>query len=100
MCASGHRVRGERTEGYQALRCPACGDGVFVLPRSPLPEPPAPPGMARRRGGGARADEGSVELSDPAQGSVELDDGGAEAEIVWDDDPAGASPTAASTSPR
>src|ERR1700722_7577278 len=42
LCASGHRVRGERTEGYQALRCPACGEGVFVLPRSPLPEPVAP----------------------------------------------------------
>ena len=31
-----------RTEGYQAIRCPSCGEGVFVLPRSPLPEPPAP----------------------------------------------------------
>ncbi|WP_435015672.1 hypothetical protein TA3x_003216 [Tundrisphaera sp. TA3] len=41
-CVAGHRLRGERTEGYQALRCPSCGDGLFVLPRSPLPEPPAP----------------------------------------------------------
>ena len=51
MCASGHRVRGERTEGYQALRCPACGDGVFVLPRSPLPEPVAPSRSAIHQGG-------------------------------------------------
>lgn len=41
-CAEGHVIRGERTEGYQALRCPHCGDGVFVLPRSSLPLPPAP----------------------------------------------------------
>ena len=48
-CVSGHRLRGERTEGYQALRCPTCGDGIFVLPRSPLPEPPAsrPSGSTR-----------------------------------------------------
>lgn len=38
-CPEGHRLRGERTEGYQALRCPTCGEGIFVLPRSPLPEP-------------------------------------------------------------
>ena len=90
-CVSGHRVRGERTEGYQALRCPACGEGVFVLPRSPLPAPPAPP----RQGAGKsmRADEpmfeeGPVELTDPARVSVDL--GGderalADADIVWDD---------------
>lgn len=41
-CPEGHIIRGERTEGYQALRCPHCGDGVFVLPRSPLPLPPTP----------------------------------------------------------
>lgn len=40
-CPEGHRLRGERTEGYQALRCPTCGEGIFVLPRSPLPEPAA-----------------------------------------------------------
>ena len=41
-CPEGHVIRGRRTEGYQALRCPECGAGVFVLPRSPLPMPPAP----------------------------------------------------------
>ncbi len=48
-CAEGHVIRGERIEGYQALRCPHCGDGVFVLPKSPLPMPPAPSGGARRK---------------------------------------------------
>ena len=43
LCPSGHRIRGERTLGYQALRCPGCGEGVFILPLSPLPEPSPPP---------------------------------------------------------
>jgi hypothetical protein len=41
-CSEGHRLRGERTVGYQALRCPTCGEGIFILPRSPLPEPNVP----------------------------------------------------------
>jgi hypothetical protein len=90
-CVSGHRVRGERTEGYQALRCPACGEGVFVLPRSPLPVPPAPPRQAAGksvRTAEPMFDEGPVELTDPARVSVDL--GGderalADADIVWDD---------------
>jgi hypothetical protein len=90
-CASGHRVRGERTEGYQALRCPACGEGVFVLPRSPLPEPGAPaqrPGAARANQGGPWVDEGPVELTDPGRVALSVGDdkpGSAEAEIIWDD---------------
>jgi hypothetical protein len=85
-CPSGHRVRGERTEGYQALRCPACGEGVFVLPRSPLPEPIAPAGAPAPRGAYGRArspwaDEGPVELDDGRSGG----DG---AEIIWDDETA------------
>ncbi len=90
-CVSGHRVRGERTEGYQALRCPACGEGVFVLPRSPLPYPPT-----SKRGEGTRSgrpiermvDEDPVELSDPASVSVDLggdEHAAADADIVWDD---------------
>jgi hypothetical protein len=83
-CAGGHRVRGERTEGYQALRCPVCGEGVFVLPRSPLPEPEAPEGAPQRRRASGRTrnagvDDGPIELTNPGQG---------EAEIVWDDEPA------------
>jgi len=70
-CAEGHILHGQRTDGYQALRCPTCGEGIFVLPRSPLPEPPAPASAtatataaARRRSATASADEGLV-LSDP-----------------------------------
>ena len=68
-CANGHRLRGERTEGYQALRCPSCGEAVFVLPRSPLPEP-AIPAVARRRPvgpdvGPADADDAPHALVDP-----------------------------------
>src|SRR5262245_15233689 len=109
-CASGHRVRGERTEGYQALRCPACGEGVFVLPSSPLPEPVAPARPAERRPVAAQFDEpmveeGPVELTDPAQVEVELVDrepGRDDAEIVWDDTPAEVAPQrgAAGSSPR
>jgi hypothetical protein len=88
-CVSGHRVRGERTEGYQALRCPACGEGVFVLPRSPLPYPAPPKRSESARSGrpiDRMVDDSPVELSDPASGSVDL--GGEEhidADIVWDD---------------
>src|SRR4051794_27911137 len=42
VCPEGHRLRGERTVAYQSIRCPACGEAVFVLPRSPLPDPPVP----------------------------------------------------------
>jgi len=108
-CASGHRVRGERTEGYQALRCPACGEGVFVLPSSPLPEPVAPPRAAEPRPA-ARFDavmveEGPVELTDPARLAVELvdrDPDRADAEIIWDDTMAEVAPrpAAAASSPR
>jgi DNA-directed RNA polymerase subunit RPC12/RpoP len=97
LCASGHRVRGERTEGYQALRCPACGEGVFVLPRSPLPEPAAPPRptSARRGMSDGWVDEGPVELTDPARVSVEIDSresGADDAEIIWDDPPVETAP--------
>ena len=98
VCPLGHRVRGQRTEGYQALRCPACGEGVFVLPASTLPEPVAPPRSARAHtavAGGMRVDEGPVELMDPPQATVEIedpDDRSAEAEIIWDDEAVGGSP--------
>jgi hypothetical protein len=95
VCPLGHRVRGQRTEGYQALRCPACGEGVFVLPLSPLPEPIAPerstPRRARAATTGAPVEEGPIELQDPAEVTVELedDDRQADAEIIWDDEQAG-----------
>jgi DNA-directed RNA polymerase subunit RPC12/RpoP len=107
-CASGHRVRGERTEGYQALRCPACGAGVFVLPRSPLPEPVAPARPERGKSAAAAGDwvaDGPVELTDPARVTVDVADIQAdEAEIVWDDaveaPPAGSPPRGEPASPR
>ena len=82
-CTEGHVVRGERTEGYQALRCPHCGDGIFILPRSPLPLPPPPtssrksPSPSRRAVPDAFYEE-EIELTEaPAQ--EELD------EIQWID---------------
>lgn len=73
-CPEGHRVSGVRTEGYQALRCPTCGEGVFVLPRSPLPEPDSAPSKKRpvaestgdsfSRAWG-EPDDGPVALTDP-----------------------------------
>ncbi len=72
-CPKGHILRGERTEGYQALRCPSCGEGVFVLPRSPLPEPPA---LHRQDRGersrpvaqGPSAEDSPIPLNDPPPG--------------------------------
>ncbi len=49
LCPGGHRLYGERTVGYQAVRCPSCGAVVFILPRSPLPEPSIPPSRSRKR---------------------------------------------------
>lgn len=68
-CPKGHVLRGHRTEGHQALRCPGCGEEVFILPRNPLPEPPAPSiDPARRRAAAtlaATVEEGPIPLTDP-----------------------------------
>ena len=105
ICPLGHRVRGQRTLGYQALRCPACGEGVFVLPVSPLPDP-APPTQPRRSRTAVTERaviEGPVELKDPTQATVDFgeeDEGLDQVDIVWDDEPAVAdSGAAASPSP-
>ncbi len=87
-CSEGHRLQGRRTEGYQALRCPTCGEGIFVLPRSPLPEPPEPATPARSRVAAA-VEEAYVEddphaLTDPVA-SFEAPDQ-PEAEIDWVDE--------------
>jgi tetratricopeptide (TPR) repeat protein len=94
-CPEGHVLRGLRTESYQALRCPACGEGIFVLPRSPLPDPPAPPASrSRRPAPEPEADEGPILLTDPpAQEEISP----AEDEIQWLDPappPAPAAPRA------
>ncbi|MFO0893041.1 MAG: hypothetical protein U0790_28380 [Isosphaeraceae bacterium] len=91
VCPQGHRVRGQRTEGYQALRCPACGEGVFVLPSSPLPEPEPPPKSASRRAPVRRpvVEDAPLELKDPDEVTVDVADRlnrPSEAEIEWDDD--------------
>ncbi|MDR3621347.1 MAG: hypothetical protein P4L85_18495 [Paludisphaera borealis] len=106
VCPLGHRVRGQRTEGYQALRCPACGEGVFVLPLSPLPEPIAPARSAMRRArvepSGVVVDEGPVELHDPGEVTVEMerDDRQADAEIIWEDDQADGAEDLAAKAPQ
>ena len=93
-CVAGHRLRGERTEAYQALRCPSCGDGIFVLPRSPLPEPSAPRAPARSRTERPEPvwddEDGTIALTDPipqgfAPTTVPPDD--ADIEIEWEDPP-------------
>lgn len=96
VCPNGHRLRGSRTEGYQAIRCPACDAGVFILAASPLPYPVAPSSAPSRRPAvAARAstvvDEGPIELQDAAEVSVELAGNGApvsDAEIIWEDEAA------------
>ncbi len=101
-CAQGHRLRGERTLGYQALRCPACGEGVFVLPLSPLPEPAAPPrSPAHRSAPRAMMDPDPVALTDPISVEIDLADARidpSEAEIIWEDEVA-AEPAAAEVEP-
>jgi hypothetical protein len=59
--------------GYQALRCPTCGEAIFVLPRSPLPEPPVPAVGPRERTApaalatqpGPEAEPAPIVLTDP-----------------------------------
>ncbi|MHC5542309.1 TFIIB-type zinc ribbon-containing protein, partial [Singulisphaera rosea] len=94
-CPEGHRLRGERTEGYQALRCPTCGEGMFVLPKSPLPEPvskeanraprkvssPLPP----------EREDAPVALSDPVAVLPSGSDLDVDGEIEWVDESLGGS---------
>jgi hypothetical protein len=39
LCACGQRVSGFRQEYRQFVRCPGCGECLFVLPVSPYPKP-------------------------------------------------------------
>ena len=73
-CPEGHVLHGHRTEGYQALRCPECDQGIFVLPRSPLPEP-APPRA------GARTARPARRPSEPDD--LVLDNPPSPAEVAW-----------------
>ena len=104
-CAEGHRIQGLRTEGYQALRCPTCGDGVFILPRSPLPEPSASTSTARSRLAPspeeASFEDDALVLTDPIPSSIRVDgDEPPEAEIDWVDEDEKAPPPPPTTQPR
>lgn len=91
-CAQGHRLQGHRTEGYQALRCPTCGEGIFVLPRSPLPEPPVPASsrrsmMAEPVEAEGFSEDGPLPLTDPFPSTATAVEGDEpEAEIDWVDE--------------
>jgi hypothetical protein len=107
-CPEGHRLTGQRTEGYQSLRCPTCGEGIFVLPRSPLPEPVAPatatPTKPRSRATPAALeyDDGPVALTDPlpAQATEDLPGGEADGEIEWVDESGAEAPAVAKARPE
>ena len=90
VCHCGQKLSGDRTTSYQALRCPNCGGGLFVLPKSPLPEPaPASPGATDARAAAPRkskrVDDAPVALRDfvakPEPSYPPADD-----EIQWDDE--------------
>lgn len=93
-CSEGHRLTGERTAGYQALRCPTCGEGVFVLPRSPLPEPAeATPAAERTQTRAAAAVSPWAAEATRARGaSPDLqnepnpEDDALDGEVQWDDE--------------
>lgn len=90
-CPEGHRLSGARTEGYQALRCPSCGEGIFILPRSPLPEPPPPPADKHRASSRPAAapvqpwSDDPITLSDPPP-MANLGVVDEEQEIEWEDE--------------
>ena len=98
-CPLGHVLEGQRTEGYQALRCPTCGGGVFVLPRSPLPEPPgtSTKSWARTIEAAPVYDEGPMTLDEAPQDVRVID-----ADIEWEEPAAEAPPVRApaSAAPR
>lgn len=92
-CAEGHAINGRRTEGYQALRCPDCGSGVFVLPRSPLPQPPVPASRRKRELPEAEAADESELVSLQDAGWQQAPPGqAADDEIEWVDLPADRAP--------
>ena len=73
-CPQGHWLQGRRTDGYQALRCPTCGGGIFVLPLSPLPDPPPLATRSQSRAASAPMsdlDDGPIALSDPPSMAVD-----------------------------
>ena len=47
-CACGQRLNGARSDHRQFLRCPGCGQLLFVMPESCYPVPSLPPGVVPR----------------------------------------------------
>ena len=91
-CWEGHELTGTRTESYQALRCPVCSNGVFVLPRSPLPEVPEREGLARRNLSEAGADaehkpQAPLAFPENASGNDQADNNARQ--VLWLDDEPG-----------
>ncbi|GIW88769.1 MAG: hypothetical protein KatS3mg108_3093 [Isosphaeraceae bacterium] len=85
VCPDGHLLRGQRSATYQALRCPECGNGVFVLPRSPLPDPPPPTRRPRRSPDAEPAPTPPDEPIEYRTAPVHVEATDA-AEIIWDDE--------------
>ena len=89
VCHCGQRLSGDRNSSYQALRCPACGGGLFVLPRSPLPEPEGSSTISetrepRRPAPSPRIDDSPIALKEfvaKKEPEPSEDD-----EIQWDDE--------------
>ncbi len=99
MCPEGHRLSGTRNEGYQALRCPTCGEGVFVLPRSPFAEIP-PPARSAASTSAPRVRASEPDLDEPIGLSDHVPTEAAEeteelAEIEWEEEVAEAQERAA-----
>lgn len=92
-CAQGHRLTGLRTEGYQALRCPTCGDGIFVLPRSPLPDPTDERGSSSRPRSRSSVpahdeDDAPIALRDPdaVPDDEPQPEDAIDGEVIWEDE--------------
>jgi DNA-directed RNA polymerase subunit RPC12/RpoP len=97
----GQEVQGRRTDGYQAIRCPSCGGGLFILPRSAFREPPAAAGRraSRARDEGGFFDEpAEIVWTAPIPAKPAVDE---EVEIEWEDEaPAEPAPAPPPAAPR
>jgi hypothetical protein len=74
-CPAGHEITGQRTESFQAVRCPECGDGIFIGPTSWLPVPPAASRFELIPLGSIRDVSASAKSGPASPGQVEAIDG-------------------------
>lgn len=102
LCPGGNQLHGNRTESPQVVRCPNCTCnqvGVFVLPISPLPEPPALAPSKPKRTPRTLADAApaypeisypdevrAAEHADEPNGSDASASLNADLEVPWEDD--------------